>query len=106
MDRAFKRLMKTTISWEKFKSQDGAGDITYDTASSILGRVNRTSRLVLNIDGEQVLSTITVYLDADEVADMSLKDRLTIPNCKVLPITSLSIVDGEDGQPDHLEVYL
>lgn len=87
----------------------GAYGPTYDTAVTLTGFIDGGQKLVLNAEGQQVVSTATVYLPA-ATADIPVRSKVTI-GAPFEPRTTEVIAvarrdSGALGLPDHLELSL
>lgn len=64
------------ISVEPFTGVDTYGSYTYGTAATYRARVQGKNRLVMNQQGEEAVSSITIYIASSTIGP---KDRITLP---------------------------
>jgi hypothetical protein len=87
----------------------GAYGLTYDTAETVSGLVDDEQRLVVNMQGQTVTSTATVYLPVG-TADVPVQSRITLlppfGNRAAEVIKATRHDSGALGLPDHLELSL
>jgi hypothetical protein len=93
-----------SVTVEPFSSVDDYGAYSYGAAVTYQARVQGRNRMVRSVTGEEVLSTVQVYLPH---ATITPKDRITLPATfqptqpKVLDVQKVS---DESGQ-HHIVVY-
>lgn len=101
--RAFRSLMRQTVTIAPWSSQNAYGEPAFGTAVTYPARVVARTRMVRDTQGREVVSTATVYLGA--APTLSVKDRLTLPNGETPVIAAIGDYPDERG-PHHSVVYL
>jgi hypothetical protein len=101
------RMLNQSISWEKFKSQTGAGDKQYELAEEIKGYVVGKTSLFLNANGELVQTAQHIFVDMETLAKLSKGDLLQLPETnKKYPILRCEHIHGPYVDMDFGVVYL
>ena len=93
-----------TVTVEPFSSRNAYGAATYGTAVTYRARVQGKNQMIRNVGGEEVVSTITVYVATQT---MTPQDRITLPSpfSPTQPdILAVQRVSDESGQ-HHVVVY-
>ena len=83
---AIKRMLNQLVSFEAFASVSVNGDITYDTAVSIMARIEGKRRQVTSLEGERLISSASVVT----LTSLSVSDK--IDGRRILEV--LPMVDG------------
>lgn len=93
-----------TVSIEPWSAQDKYTEPTFGTLASYKARVVGKNRLVRNAQGQQVVSSTTVYIYG-YISGLSPLDRLTLPagNSPLQP-PIISIGQEPDGDGGHHSV--
>lgn len=97
-------MMPHTITVEPFVSEDMYGKYTYGAPATHQARCQGKNRMVRTATGEEVASTVTVYVG---LIGMNVKDRITLPatfHPTQPPILALGQVSDESGS-HHTVVY-
>jgi hypothetical protein len=92
-------MMPHTVNVEPFTGLDARGAYSYGPSASYRGRVQGKSTLVMNTQGEEVVSHVTIYLP---YASISAQDRVTLP-APFSPTqpSILSVEQVSDGAGQH-----
>jgi len=83
---------------------DGYGQPTFGTPAKLTARWLEKRKLVRNAEGEQVLSEVTVTLDAEAV--LAVGDQLSADGTNYLDIITLSTSRGLGGGAICKRAYL
>lgn len=111
--REFGVFMGQTIKIAPFTGRDGYGNLTYGTDVVYRGRLVGKRRLVRNDQGEQVLSTQTIYLGSN--VNVSTKDRVTLstgdtgstePALLTPPILEVGRFPDDSRRFHHVAIFL
>lgn len=111
--RDFGSLLRQVIKVAPFTGRDGYGNPTYGTDVVYRGRLVGRRRLVRNDQGEQVVSTQTVYLGSN--ANLSTKDKVTLTTgdagsteaaLLTPPILEVGRYPDETGRFYHVALFL
>ena len=97
------RLRTHTISVEPYTGS-GAYGSTYGPAVSVTCRVEDVVRLVRAADGDEAVSSTTVYCDADVV--IPVESRVTVNGRVTTVLAVANPSTGGRSRLDHLEVSL
>jgi hypothetical protein len=84
------------ITHEPFLSIDGDGKVTYDTAITIRGHVERKSTLLAWRIGRELIEAHLIHIPENLATQIGMKDRLTLSDGTSLPI--LEIVGDRDPE--------
>jgi hypothetical protein len=107
MNKALKKFFNKQVAYEKFIKIVGNGDRQYAPSTNINCVYTGKSRIVINEKGEQVVSTITLFVEGGPVAaGITLKDRITLLDGRKVPIQGLAPVFNLKGDLELLEVYV
>jgi len=90
--------MPDTVTVEPFLTTDNYGNASFGTAVTFSARAVGTMRNVITPNGEEKVSTVTVYIGAAKV--FSPLDRITLPirfTPQQPPILSLRLLPDENG---------
>jgi hypothetical protein len=71
-------ILNDTVTIEPFLGEDTNGDRTYGTAVTYPAFVSQRIKKVLSMQGEDVVSTVSVMLDGAVVFDRRGRDPITI----------------------------
>lgn len=108
MDRALKAMCTDSITVHKFVSEDGAGDVTYDTAHPITLScfVARRRKLIRDAQGKEIVSEATIVTDAT-VSSLALtvRDKIILADGSTPFILKVIPCRGEFSV-EHIEVNL
>jgi hypothetical protein len=88
-------LMTETITVEPFAGETGRGVRSYGSASTYQCRIVGKRRMVRDAQGEEIVSTRTIYLGS--APGVTVRDRLTLPNGDQPMILSVASTPDEDG---------
>lgn len=99
----FRASMPHVVVWEQRTGVDQYNRPTYAAGVSITCYLDRRPRLVRSVDGQEVTSNTTVYLDG--VYGLDHHDRLTLPSGRQPPILSVATYADEGGD-EYEEVAL
>jgi hypothetical protein len=96
-------LCPHTITVEPFASVDLYGSYSYGAPATYRARVQGKNRMVRTVSGEEVVSTVTVYLQET----VGPKDRITLP--AIFAPTQPKILDvarvSDESGSHHTVVY-
>lgn len=92
---------------EAYAGSGAYGD-SYDTAVTVTGLVDDTNRLVVNADGQQVVSSARVFLPAGTVVPLGSRVTLPAPFLgRASQVIAVSVHDaGTVDVPSHVELAL
>lgn len=97
-------MMPDTVSVEPFSGVDQYGAYSYGTAVSYRARAQGRMRMITDVNGEQRMSQVTVYISGTGIGP---QDRLTLP-ARFSPtqpsILSVQPVSDEHGT-HHTVIY-
>jgi hypothetical protein len=106
-------VLNQTISYEKRNTVSGYGAITYDDPVTIPCYVAGMVRMVRNLDGEEVVSTVSVYINGTDAASKELQypeerrnDRITLPDGRQPAIMAITPYWDDKGDLYAVEVNL
>ena len=120
MDPQIENLLNHQISVEKVQERDGRGAITYEmenetpvdptvVACYIAGNV----QMIRNIFGEEVVSTLTIFISGTGAAEVGLNDtknahkyRITLPDGRQPPILAIHPYYDDRGALHYVVVNL
>lgn len=98
----FVDLMNDTVTVEPWTGQDAYAKPSFGAAVQYKGRVVSRIRMVRAFDGQEKVSSRTVWLAGDLKVDP--RDRLTLPDGTQPPILSVNAFPDETG-PHHRMVF-
>lgn len=78
------------------------------TATTHPCRVERRERLMMDRQGRQILSTLTVYLDRSSTGgwpNLTVRSKLVLENNSTASILNVTQYKDEDGNVDHEAAY-
>jgi hypothetical protein len=97
-----------TVSVARLSGEGAYGDV-FDDAVDLLGFVDDSNKLVLNADGEQVVSSARVFFPA-ATDNVPLQSQVTLPDIfggRTSQVIATSRHDaGTLATPNHLELAL
>ena len=99
----FVDMFADEITVEPYASQDNYGAASYGEAKAIRARVEMGPKVVVNANGEEVVSSARVYVGAA----VGVRDRITLPEDAPMrqpPIIRVDPVRDENGI-HHWEIY-
>jgi hypothetical protein len=99
-------LLAHDVVVETWKSQDGYGEPSFNSAVTVQGRVQQGARLIRMLTGEERVSATRVYLDTTMAIDP--RSRITLPvefTPRQPPILRVDRVSDE-SQLDHTVIWL
>jgi hypothetical protein len=98
-------ILNDTVTIEPFLGEDTNGDRTYGTAVTYPAFVSQRIKKVLSMQGEDVVSTVSVMLDGAVVFDRRGRDRITIDpgTAYASQPVILAMEDAKDG--DGTRIY-
>ena len=97
-------MMPHSITIEPYQSVDPYGVYIYGSAVTYQARIQGKMRLIMNMQGEQIASSVTVYVAGFGITQ---QDRLTLPSPFVPnqpPILNVGVVSDESGL-HHTVIY-
>lgn len=108
------RDLQTSTTFERYLSQDGAGDKTYAAAVTLKAIVEDKQEIVRTLSGGLSQSkTHITYLDVSALSTatggngVKEQDRITLPNGETGPILAVGgFIDRGTFDPIATEVYL
>lgn len=103
MEKALLALLNQVILVESATGVDAYGQSTYGTFVSVPARVEGKNRKVLNAQGNEVVSSTTIYVDGAAVITTS--SRITLPDGTKPLILSVESMPDIDGTPHHKVVF-
>lgn len=107
MDYQIRNLMKQIVAVEKHLARDGRGTPTYGTPLHLRAYVSGDTKMVRNMNGEEVASNFTLYFEQSETMQhLNHLDRLTLPDGTQPPIISVRPYYNEKGEVGIVEVYV
>lgn len=108
MDPQLEKVLKNTISVEKVLTQTSRGGLTYDDPIAIPCYIAGEVKMVRNREGQEVVSTLSVYISGTKSAPLALthNDRITLPDSRQPPIIAITPYTDEKGSLYATEVNL
>jgi hypothetical protein len=111
VNRNFRKWLNQEILWKPFVSRSGSGKASYGDAESIPCYIVEQNKMVRNRQGQEVVSQISVYLDAEgsEAAHIALItgiDQIILPDDRKPPILSISRYMNTKGILSVVEINL
>lgn len=100
---AFTTLLRQTVTRKPWTGQDGYNEATLGTSASLTVRVQPAYRMI-RVQGEEKVSTATIFFDADPGLD--LRDQLTLADGTTPQILTISRHVGADGTVHHTTVMV
>jgi len=98
-------ILNDTITIEPFLTEDVHGDRTYGAAVTYPAFVSQRIKVVKSMQGEDVVSNVSIMLDGAVVFDRRGRDRITIDPGTANASTPviLAMEDAKDG--DGTRIY-
>ncbi len=104
LDPTLAAWMTQSITLAPYTSHNNYGEPAWGAGVQYKARVESKIKLVRAMDGQQVVSTETVYL-ATVPATLTQKDKLTLPDGRIVPILATEKVPDEYGNPYYVAIY-
>lgn len=101
--RALKRVTTETVAVEPFSGLDGQGAPSYGASQNIEARVVREDEQVIDADGDEIRTTLTLWVDADESPLPAEQDRVTVDGTVYIGV---SRYEGKSFRADVTHVRL
>lgn len=96
IETAFSSMMPSTVTLNAVSSTDAYGKRTFSgTSTSVQCRIQKSKRLIMTEDGEQIPEDGRVYCYG--VVTAAIEDKLTLPDGSVRPILSVETRNDETG---------
>jgi len=89
-------LMTQEVTWEPRTGLDEYSRPTYGAATAVRCRVVGRPRMTRDVDGQEVVSTTTIYCDGNP--GISPVDRVTLPDGSQPVILRVESYPDENGQ--------
>lgn len=104
MDKDFKKLLVNTVTRAPYVSENGAGDITYGSPTTVKCFIS--CYLVRSIvDGSVIITSSGVfYVDEIEGAKLKVKDMITFPDGNKATIAKMLPINDDKGILQAVEV--
>lgn len=103
MDASLLLLLNQIIVIEPSTGTDAYGQSTYGTGVSVHARVEGKNRMVMNAQGNNVVSGTSIYIDGTTVVTTS--SRITLPDGTKPLILSIESMPDIDGTPHHKVIF-
>lgn len=103
MDAALLALLNQVITIESATGVDAYGQSRYGTAVLVHSRVEGRNRKVLDAQGNEVVSSTTIYVDGPTV--ITTASRITLPDGTKPVILAIAEMPDIDGTPHHKVIY-
>ena len=103
MDASLLLLLKQTITIEPASGMDAYGQSSYGTGVSVPARVEGRNRVVVDAQGNNAVSSTTIYVDGPTVVTTS--SRITLPDGTTPLILSIESMPDIDGTPHHKVIF-
>jgi len=106
--------LQSSVDYKRWKSDDGAGTILYNNATTLLAvvdtsvRANRGQYGIVNMSKPTVtFLNIAALMAATDNLGLSTRDRIVLPGGREVPIESIGgFMDPGTGVPIATEAYL
>ena len=95
LDTEFLDMLTETVAIKPWSSQDEYTEPTYGTSVDYKARVSGKRTLVRNADGQEVVSSKSVYLG--QYLDVTTKAQITLPDATTPPILSVKQSPDDAG---------
>lgn len=95
ISRALAALAPHTVTITPFLDDNSYGEPTYGDAVSYSCLIEKKPKMVRNAQGEEVVSSATVYLTS--APTLSTKDLVTLPDSTTPEILSIGTYPNKDG---------
>jgi len=113
MDKQVARSLLNQVSVEAYWRQDGRGGVLYHDPVVVPCYVSGEVRMVRNLEGEEVVSSLTIFLSGTNARDCGLtitnkphNYRVTLPDGRQPGIINVQDHYDSRGELDYVEVYL
>jgi len=103
MDASLLLLLNQLITIEPASGMDAYGQSSYGTGVSVHARVEGRNRVVVDAQGNNAVSSTTIYVDGLTV--VSTASRITLPNGTTPLILAIAEMPDIDGTPHHKVIY-
>lgn len=103
MDASLLLLLNQLITIESTSGMDAYGQSTYGTGVSVKARVEGRNRVVVDAQGNNAVSSTTIYVDGPTVVTTS--SRITLPDGTTPLILAIASMPDIDGTPHHKVIY-
>ena len=103
MDRSLLSLLKQTVLIQTSTGADGYGQQAYGTAVSIPARIIGRNRLVRNVQGQEVISTVQIIVNGDVA--VTTFSRITLPDGSTPLVIAVLEMPDAYGIPYHKVIY-
>jgi subtilase family serine protease len=90
-----KTWLRQTITHYPFVNYNSEGQPTFGTPFSVKCRVEKRNQNIISIDGNEVISTLQVYIDGSET--FTVNDKIILSDNISPPILSIEEQIGPDG---------
>jgi hypothetical protein len=100
---AFADMMVQTIQWERRTGTDEYGAPLYGASTTLTCRVVDKERMTRNTAGQEMVSTVTIYILG--APGIEMEDRITLDDGRQPPIIAVRTFPDETG-PHHQEVLM
>lgn len=104
MHPALAAWLTDTVTLERYQSQNAYGASVYAAPQSVPARIEYTTVHMANRQGQDIVSTTLVFLDADVTVDH--RDRLTLSDGTHPSIQRIMPVKDHQGVLQHWELSL
>lgn len=106
MDKQFLRYLNQQVTWKPYVSRNGAGEVTYGTATTLACYQSGERKLITDSNGQEVISEYALYFNGAAAASVQPKDQLVLPDGRKPPILALKPFYGPKGQVELVEVRI
>ncbi|HEX6827156.1 MAG TPA: hypothetical protein VF077_12635 [Nitrospiraceae bacterium] len=104
MHGTLKRWLTTSVTHRAYTGQDVYGTPTYAAPHTVLSRLEASVRRFVDSTGTERVSRSRLFLD--ELAVVSLRDQVTLPDGTRPPLLQVDQVLTPAGHLDHWEIFL
>lgn len=107
LDPGFRKWMNKQIVLEPWLSQAGDGESQYDDSEMLDCYVEERHKMVGNVEGEEVVSTMAVYVEGTSITgEIQPKDRVTLENSNQPPILAVEKLWDEHGNLEMVVIHI
>ena len=103
MDASLLLLLNQLITIEPTTGMDAYGQSSYGTGVSVKARVEGKNRMVMDAQGNNVVSGTTIYVDGITVVATS--SRITLPNGTKPLVLAIAEMPDINGTCHHKIIY-
>ena len=103
MDKSLLLLLNQLVAISPATGLDGNGMETYGTSANVKCIIFQKQQLVVNAQGDSVVSTSQIFVDGDTAVTTSSK--ITLPDGSSPLILAVSTFPDEFGKADHKVIY-